>query len=189
MPLWDKSGTRPRYLDTANSRHCIATSQGWVRRESYTDVHGNVRQKDEVLVHIGGLDTESTMGQPSIAEIYVANSSGGSTIKNGLSNDLGVVFDEPINPVEAAGFDIAVSNTAAGNAVTAFGASTQTPINANNTLVFTFTPGAVGTYKIESQSITKNGTANILSLNTDGEIANVAISDAVSNALSTFEVV
>tara|TARA_Y100000034_G_scaffold136371_1_gene212446 strand:+ start:7277 stop:7888 length:612 start_codon:yes stop_codon:yes gene_type:complete len=63
MPLWknrdtDTDGAKPLFVagdshvDTLN---VIATNEGWVHRRTYTDMHGNTRTKDEVLVAINRL--------------------------------------------------------------------------------------------------------------------------------------
>ena len=191
MPLWDKSGTKPKYLPTEESRRCIATNDGWVLRRNFTDVHSNARTKDEILVSIGNLGDSSDMGQPSVSTMWLANTSGGTDIKNGLVNYLYVGFDEPVAFANgSAVFTIAVANTVSGNAVNAASNNNIASVTqANNTLVFAFTPGAVGTYKVQAQNIGNTTAATPYSLNTGGEIANLTISAAVSNALSTFSVI
>ena len=76
MPLWNKDKNNPKKpdfgVDKADKRNVIATNAGWVRRQSYTDIHGKDRVKDEVLVAMRGL--EVTLGVPTITSIYVANS-------------------------------------------------------------------------------------------------------------------
>ncbi|MDP7367023.1 MAG: hypothetical protein QGH83_07165, partial [Candidatus Pacebacteria bacterium] len=63
MPLWkttdtDTDGAKPKYIQKdphiANT-DVYATNQGWVHRKTYTDMHGNTRTKDEILVAIRGL--------------------------------------------------------------------------------------------------------------------------------------
>jgi hypothetical protein len=50
MPVWDKSNKPKSILDPAEQSKTILTDEGWVRLISYTDRHGNVRTKKEVLV-------------------------------------------------------------------------------------------------------------------------------------------
>lgn len=196
MPLWSKTGTKPQYLNSANTRNCIATNDGWVLRSNYTDVHSNARQKDEILVAIGNLGDSTDMGQPSISEIYLTDATGteASSFTNGELVLAKVVFDEPINLIGNSTFTytLAVANTVSGNAVTATANGSATATNANNTLEFRFAP-VTGTYKINAQNLSNTVTGNsttlrMYSLNTSGEIANLTISAAVSNALGTFTV-
>ncbi len=49
MPLWTND-IAPRQTTNLDSSEVVATEKGWVNRTSYTDTHGNVRQKDILLV-------------------------------------------------------------------------------------------------------------------------------------------
>ena len=80
---------------------------------------------------------------------------------------------------------MAIANTAAGNTVTATSNTDLASLtNADNTLEFTFTPAA-GTYKIEAQRLS-NTAGEVISTNSGNAVANLVISSAVSNTLSTF---
>jgi hypothetical protein len=103
-------------------------------------------------------------------------------------------MNEPVKHSGAAGsLQITVANTAGGNnalVATASAVNSNTGItNANNTLVFTLpvTAGDAGSYKIQAQSVI-NATAtaaNLVSLNTGSESANLVITGAVSNTVGT----
>lgn len=187
MPLWDTTSVRPKFLDTANTRHCIATDEGWVLRQAYTDKHGNVRQKEEILIGIGEL--ENTMAAPNIAEIYLSAT---SPLSNGQVYSAYVVFDEPVASKSGA-LKMAIANTAGGNNSLLARSNTNNASirNANNTLEFKFVATPAGTYKIQAQTLS-NATAtavNVYSLNSDHETASYVIGAAVSNALGTFTIV
>lgn len=195
MPLWDKSGTKPKYLNTEEKRKVIATNLGWVRRDTYTDNHGNARQKDEILVHMGGLDTLVTMALPDISSISIVGATADGRIANGVATQVRVVYDEAVawrTGVADVNFTIAIANTIGGAASLSAHSNTTSVVTlqanvsgANNTLLFEFTPQATGTYKIQTQTISNTAMANIYS--TESALtANLQITDAVSNNLSTF---
>lgn len=189
MSLWNKSGKLPVNFTQEQKRNIIATKHGWTRRVSYTDVHGNVRMKDETLVALGDLNAEVTMGNPDITQIYIANSTGGSTLKAGVAQSAYVVFSEAISIQTGAAYTMAVANTANGAAVTATSSTSKADIgNANNTLKLTFTPTA-GTYKINAQALANTTAAKAYSVHGGiTETVNTAVSVTVSNTLSTFVV-
>lgn len=194
MPLWNKSGKKPG--DTAaNKRNVVATNAGWVRRTVYTDVHSNVRIKDEPLVAIGNLPGEVTMGNPDVTEIYVANNTGGTALKRGQINYVYVVYSEPVSiGASASPIRLNIANTISGNAVVATSNTNKASIvNANNTLVFKFkvyaNTSGVGTYKIQAQTMSNTAQHKVYSLiGGAAETANAVISAAVSNTLSTFTI-
>ena len=191
MSLWNKSGKVPEYEKSPDKRNVIATKEGWVRRITYKDVHNNVRIKDEPLVAIGNLDSEASMGNPDIVEVYVANSTGGSTLKHGLVTSAFVVFTEPVTiGPNSSPYRFTVANTAGGNSVVAtLNTDKTTIVNANNTLRFDFNVGTGGTYKIQAQTISNTATATIYSVAGGiSDTVNTVISAAVSNNLSTFTI-
>jgi hypothetical protein len=191
MPLWSKSGQRPKYLAAADRRNIIATPEGWVRRIQYTGTGGIVRKKDEILVHITNLSGLVSMGNPDIVELYVANSSGGTTIKRNLVNKVNVVYSEPISIATSPSIlNMNVANVAGGSAKVAVSDTNKANIvNANNTLVFSFTPTVAGTYKIQAQTLTSNAAHKVYGIyGGASETANTVISASVSNTLSTFVV-
>lgn len=192
MVLWSKTGTKPKHLTRVEKRTVIATPQGWVKRSNYTDAGSNVRVKDEILVAISGLSAEVTMGNPDITDVYVSNTTGGSTIKRNLVNRVYVVFSEPISiGASASPFRLTIANTASGNTVIATANTNKAAItNANNTLVFKFKANTVGTYKIQAQNLSNTAQAKVYGVyGGSSETVNTNISATVSNTNSTFSIV
>lgn len=189
MALWDKNGKKPTNLTRAEKRNVVATPAGWVRRQNKTDVHGRKRTIDETLVAIGKLDV--TMAVPNVSEIYLANSSGGSTLKAGASHthSVYVVYDEPIVVKPNTGYlRITFANTVSGQNVVKARSNTNIAAvsGANNILRFTFSANVAGTYKINAQTMANIGVANVRSAYTSTHRANTVITGLVSNALGTF---
>ena len=196
------AGHQPHFqADTLSSkRNVIATEKGWIRR-THKNTDGNQRQIDEVLVAAhpgsagatGGYSGIAYLGFPDIAQVYL-NSTSISAAYGGENVSVYVVMNEPVKHSGAAGsLQITVANTAGGNSslvATATAVNSNTGItNANNTLVFTLpvTAGDAGSYKIQAQTVI-NATAtaaNLVSLNTGSESANLVITGAVSNTVGT----
>lgn len=182
----------------ASKRNVIATSRGWVRRQNYTDVHGNARVKEEVLVaaHPGsglGYNSNTYLGNPDIAQIYVKLNAN-NTLSANVSANLYVVFNSPIRVKPSSNaMSITVANTIGGEGANAvFTAQTASNlIGANNTLVFSMPAlqGGAGsvaaTYTINAQSITVAGGGNPIynPEQTTTHAANLVITGAVSNNL------
>lgn len=181
-----------------SKRNVIATDLGWVRRQSYVDVHGQLRVKDEVLVaaHPGGNDrggyaNSQYLGAPDIATMQLSTNtvSGISSFLNTSLMTLLVTFNEPLLATSN------VSVVATGRAGTPVFTLTSNSTNsdtgkavfynegANNTVVLSAIPGvAAGFYKIRAQSLTVDG-GTLLSQNFDGTAANTTITAAVSNTI------
>src|SRR5690606_36800403 len=119
MPIWDKTTNQPKHLNRAEKRNVIATDVGWVRRKVKTDVEGNVRVQDEVLVAISGLANSTNMGAPDIIDIWHSTT---EITANTEYVDTYVAFNEPVRSTTA--LKIAVANTAGGAAVNAISNST-----------------------------------------------------------------
>jgi hypothetical protein len=197
-----KAGFQPfAEADTLKSkRNVIATDKGWVRRQIKNTGNGP-RIIDEVLVAAnpgvaGGYAGAAYLGFPDIAQIYLTDNSNialtSHTLANNTSYRVHVVFNEPVKHSGLAGvMKLSIANTAAGNnslIATAAAVNSNTGIvNANNTLVFAFTSGPAGSYKIQAQTIANNTStaANLVSLNTGSESANLVITGAVSNTVGT----
>ena len=175
MPLWDKTSNRPKNLSRIDKRSVVATDKGWVKRITYTDVHANERSKDEILVPLPGLANSTNMGAADIDDMWFSTNN--VVINNAVNVNL--VFNEPIRVTGA--WSLSVANTAGGSAKTATSAGASTVVLANNNLVFTFTPTAAGTYKIQAQTIANTSTGDIVSRNTGTETASKVITGAVSN--------
>jgi len=183
----------------ASKRNVIGTDLGWVRRVNYTDTHGNSRKKEEVIVAAhpgGGSNTYAGplhLGFPDISQVYVTLNAN-NVVSANTSALVHVVFNQPVQVKPSSNvMSITVANTAGGNNINAYllaqGAAGNTGINANNTLIFTTpaiqggTGSAVGTYKVESQSITVAGGGNPIYNPEIGvsASANLTIVGAVSN--------
>lgn len=193
MSLWNKSGKLPTHLTAVEKRNVIATKLGWTRRLVYTDVHGNKRVKEVPLTAIGNLDKETTMGNPDIVQIYVANTTGGTALKRNKFNHVYVVYTEAVSiSTTPSPFRMVVANTAAGNNVIATSNTNKLSIaNANNTLDFVFKVATAGTYKINAQNFSNTAATKVYSISGIGiaETVNNNISAAVSNTNGTFTIV
>jgi len=195
-----KAGFQPfSEADSLKSkRNVIATDKGWVRRTNGSGGRAG-RQIDEVLVAAGNKDGAGLMGFPDIAQIYMQNSSSDSVTTiaaldgaGGSEHQICVVYNEPIKFNSAVSAKIVLANTAGGNngliaLTTSAVNSTTNIINANNTLVFRFTPtaGDAGTYKIAASAtgVTNavSGAIALVGVEADLEAANNTITGAVSN--------
>lgn len=194
MPIWTKTASSgaPKSLNSEQKRNVIATKHGWTRRLVYTDVHGNVRTKDEPLVALGNLDLENSFGRPAIQQIYVANTTGGTALKRNRVNYVYVVYSEAITiPASASPLRLTVANTAGGNTVIATSNTAKASVvNANNTLTFKFKVATAGTYKVQAQNMTNTAQHRVYSVSAGlSNLANNNISAAVSNTNSTFTIV
>jgi hypothetical protein len=192
MSLWNKSGKVPLYVAQDQKRNIVATKYGWTRRITYTDVHGNVRNKYEPLIALGNLPSEVTMGKPRVAQVYVANNTGGTALKRNQVNFVYVVYTEELSIASSASpLRLTVANTAGGNNVVATSNTNKASItNANNTLVFKFKVATAGTYKIQAQNLSNTAQAKVYStFSGTTETVNTNISATVSNTLSTFTIV
>ena len=201
-----KAGFQPfSEADTLKSkRNVIATNKGWVRRtHKKNEGSSTTRQIDEILVAANpgtstGYAGAGYLGFPDIAQVYMQNSSSDSVTTIAALNGAGgsehqicVVFNEPVKFNSAVTAKVVLANTAGGNnsitAVTTSAVNSNTNIiNANNTLVFRFTPtaGDAGTYKIAAATTgIANGSTGTLALVgiTSGEAANNTVTGAVSN--------
>jgi hypothetical protein len=200
-----KAGFQPfSEADSIKSkRNVIATEKGWVRRtHKKNGGSSTTRQIDEVLVAAnpgvaGGYAGANYLGFPDIAQVYMQNSISDSVTTIAALNGAGgsehqicVVFNEPVKFNSAVTAKVVLANTAGGNSIAAVTTSAVNSntniINANNTLVFRFTPtaGDAGTYKIAAATTgIANGSTGTLALVgiTSGEAANNTVTGAVSN--------
>lgn len=188
MARWDLVGQKPDWFTTEQQRYIVATEEGWVYEKRYTtNVTGQSHVHREVIVTASGLSNSTFTGSPTITEIFVANSEGGSTLKHGLDLYIGVVFDEPVKG-DATGWTLAVANTTTAGNDHVSATANSTLSYANNTLWFKFNANTAGPYKVQSQTIS-NTTNLVLSNNPPNEAVSRAISDAVSNTLGVFTLV
>lgn len=186
MARWDLTGKRPDWFSKEQQRYIVGTNEGWVFERRYVTEMGNHRIHREVLVTADGLANSTYLGAPTIAEIYVANSTGGEGhFEAGDDLYVGVVYDEPLVG-DPTGWTLEVTNLDDGTTITATANSTK--LYANNVLVFQFTTANSGTYKIEGQTIA-NSSADVKSANIENENVELLISDSVSNTFGEFEIV
>lgn len=199
-----KAGFQPfAEADTLKSkRNVIATNKGWVRRTHKKNAGSAVtRQIDEVLVAAGNKDGDPStfLGFPDIAQIYMQNATSDSVTTiaaldgaGGSEHQICVVYNEPIKFNTAVSAKVVLANTAGGNnglvALTTSAVNSNTNIiNANNTLVFRFTPtaGDAGTYKIAASATAVTnavtGALALVGVEADLEAANNTVTGAVSN--------
>jgi hypothetical protein len=183
----------------ASKRNVIATSKGWVRRQNKTDLNGNKRTMDEVLVAAApgsGLyyNSNTYLGKADIAQMYIKLNAN-NVISANVSANLYIVFNGPIKFKNSGNaLSINIANTVGGNhAVARFTAQTSSNlIGANNTLIFTMPKlqGGAGsvkaTYHINAQAITVTGMPLYNPEQTTTHSANVTITGAVANNLLNF---
>jgi hypothetical protein len=183
----------------ASKRNVIATSKGWVRRQNKTDLNGNKRTMDEVLVAAApgsGLyyNSNTYLGKADIAQMYIKLNAN-NVISANVSANLYIVFNGPIKFKNSGNaMSINIANTIGGNhAVARFTAQTSSNlIGANNTLIFTMPKlqGGAGsvkaTYHINAQAITVAGMPLYNPEQTTTHSANVTITGAVANNLLNF---
>ena len=113
MPLWDANGTSNTiptwYRDTSATKknrpgHPNAaepinfTDRGWERTINYTDQHGNVRQKREVVVANRQMTLDKVAGGQKIyvVDLEWGNVSAGDTLANGEAFTFKVIFNQPV---------------------------------------------------------------------------------------------
>jgi hypothetical protein len=183
----------------ASKRNVIATSKGWVRRQNKTDLNGNKRTMDEVLVAAApgsGLyyNSNTYLGKADIAQMYIKLNAN-NVISANVSANLYIVFNGPIKFKNSGNaLSINIANTVGGNhAIARFTAQTSSNlIGANNTLIFTMPKlqGGAGsvkaTYHINAQAITVTGMPLYNPEQTTTHSANVTITGAVANNLLNF---
>lgn len=204
-PVAAGMGTAGAGWGHAEKRNVIVTSAGWVRRENRSSQYGTTRKIEQVIVAANpgynrDYSSNTFMQYPDISQIYVKLNANGYISANATNVNLYVVFNTPINWKASGNLcSITIANTAAGNNAVARFANTLIQnriVNANNTLVFRLpklqannagSGASFGTYKVQAQSISVTGGGNPLYNPEKGTTyaANLVISGAVSNALST----
>lgn len=176
MSIWNKTSNKPQNLSRQDKRNVIATDIGWVRRITYTDVHGNSRRKDEILVAIDGLANTSNMGIPEIDDVWSQNNAVINTPVNTW-----ISFNEPITTTTKVKVNIA--NTAGGGAGLVASSANTTAVYGGNKLLVRWTPTVAGSYKVSAQTVANGSTGaiNVRSANAGTEAANLVISAGISN--------
>lgn len=181
-----------------HKRNVIATSAGWVRRTHKTDLNGNARVIDEVIVAAnpgsGFKYTSNThLGKPDITQMYVRLNANGYIGANVAGANLYVVFNTPITFKPSGNLmSINLANTVGGNNAVARFANTVAQgriVDANNTLVFRLpamrggSGSVAATYRVNAQSIIVTGMPLYNPDEGTTSSANVTITGAVSNNL------
>ena len=157
-----------KFENAAAKRDVVATPEGWVKRATYTDTHGNQRIKNELLVTIHELDDH--LGIATVLDAY-AEQTGPN------EGSLYLVYSEPIT----AGGRVNVSMAGANNHVMSSVSSVPNRISgANNTLRFVGAGMTAGDYTIVSNSI--SGATGRLQATSDGASANTSIHADVRTA-------
>jgi hypothetical protein len=177
----------------ASKRNVIATDKGWIRRTNGTGNRAG-RQIDEVLVAAhpggstnGGYANSAFLAFPDVGQVYLgANTALSGNYKAGVDMEINVVFNEPIVLSPASSRIRLVDSNS--DVYEANNTNTSTVINANNTLVFVGKPSGTGSRTVGFQTMTLTS-GDVISLNADGESANLVISAAASNTLPAFTVV
>tara|TARA_B110000211_G_scaffold233737_1_gene300795 strand:+ start:3543 stop:4184 length:642 start_codon:yes stop_codon:yes gene_type:complete len=196
MSTWDfTTGAQPlpEADNVASKRNVVATEKGWVRQQAYTDTHGNVRVKEEVIVaahpgpsQVGGYTNAANLGEPDITLIQLgANTiTGSSTFKTTVEMEVFVTWNEPF----AATADVVLTAkdiVSGANTIVFTSTGPESPdYVANNTLLFKGTPTvtAVGQYKFETADLLTS-VAPPTSTNSDGEPVSLTIAGPVSNSV------
>lgn len=200
MSTWDfTTGVQPlpEADSVASKRNVVATDKGWVRQQVYTDVHNNVRVKEEVIIAAhpggttGGYANASFLAEPDITLIQLGSNTvtGLSSFAAASSMTVYVTWNEPL----AATANVVITATEKSGSPSFTLTSNSTNDNTskavyaeyvgNNTLVFTGVPGvAAGNYKFEAADLLTSVTTPT-STNFDGEAASLTITGTVSNTL------
>ena len=189
MSLWNKTGKYPQNLKDASTgieskRNVVVTKLGYVRNIKYTDVNGNARNKTDVLVAIGNLANSSNWGFPQVTSAWSSN----TTMTHGGTANILCSFSEPLSTSGLHGrLKMTISNTASGNTMLA---SSNGTVIGSNQLLFRFKPTVGGIYFVNAH-LMANGSAtaaNVRSLNSGTELANLYFTAAVSNNLGSFTI-
>ena len=187
------SSQRPyRFEPPDQKRDVIATEHGYVKRQTYTDVHGNSRVKDEILVPINdaGTGLSTILGNAVVLDAYASRPSGGGA-------EINVVFSEPIRVANSAATWSVTLTTAYRASGT--GAATARNFVLSNSSTHGRVLGANNEIRLESSGTEPAGAtiqlnnnltftmSSVLAIDT-GNAANTAVSTAVRSAFGTFTV-
>jgi hypothetical protein len=175
MPLWKTSDTvtdagKPKHLSDAQKKNTYATEKGWVYRAGgqYTDMHGVVRNKEEILVavrNLAGSNSSTGMANATISAIEFTS----STLALAGSLSARITFNEEVVVIGSPTIAVSAANTTE-NTVPA--SLTLTYASGNNTNRLTFTGTAYS--NVATYSFANTGLA----------ITSGSIKDAVSNTVN-----
>lgn len=153
MPLWNDTDTnfapgKPNWYDAANTDNIYANDSGWIIRvPEYTDVHGSVRRKEEILVaarQLAGANTTHRLANGTISAVRFGSSTLGVS---GVSNVI-ITWNEEVEVIGAPTIVVTVANNTS-NTVLATVTATYFSGNNTNELSFRFTAQSnAATYSI-----------------------------------------
>tara|TARA_Y100000310_G_scaffold331860_1_gene406271 strand:- start:2388 stop:2972 length:585 start_codon:yes stop_codon:yes gene_type:complete len=177
MPLWKTTANtsdagQPKFVANTDVNNIYANNAGYIHRRGgvYSDMHGNTRKKQEILVAINQL--ENTLGKPTVAQYQMSAT---TADVSGVANVI-LSFTEEVGIVGSPTITVQAGNTT-GNTVPSTVTATYVSGNATNRLYFNFTADAnAATYAVNSTINIANTQANqIYSLFNTTEIANLSI--------------
>ena len=200
MPLWNtvdtaSDGARPKYANTdphMNVNDVYATSSGWVHNKTYTDMHGNTRNKEEILVAIRGLAGESPvanttlrLGKANIVDVRFDS----ATLAAGAVSNVIVTFNER---VEIVGANVLTLSIGAANTTAAPIAGAANTLNATyvsgsgtNRLRFNFTADAnAANYTVYTTSIANTAALALVDVESTSVAANLDIHSSMTGSNS-----
>ena len=165
MPLWkttdtDTDGAKPRYIEKdphiANT-DVYATNQGWVHRKTYTDMHGNTRTKDEILVAIRGLAGAGKLVAATIVDARLST----TTMTVRKTANVIVTWNEQVDVNGVPTLTLVAANTTA-NTVPASLTASYVSGSGTNRLKFNFIADANNaTYTLNTVTIANTQTLGI----------------------------
>lgn len=193
MPLWTKTANsasagseKPKWVPDEDKEDVYAKNSGYVHRRGgvYTDNHGNVRRKEEILVAAREL-----AGTAKLANAYVsAVKFNQATMDVGAVGNISIFFNQEVLVTGVPTFTINAANTTA-NTVPSTLTCTYVKGSGNNDLVFNFTADAnAATYSFPSTgvSLISNGAGvNIRDVSATSEFSDRTVSYIHSGANST----
>jgi hypothetical protein len=148
-PTWFSDITdaqaQQRPFHPADSEKNSATDEGWVRHLTYTDTHGQVRNKREVLV--ADRQLANTIGDLNVVDVRWANVASQTRIGIGNNYTFDVIFNMPVCMGAAVQWTVYTSNNAVGGGTSALASY----LSGNTTNILTFVATANGTVNNTSQ--------------------------------------
>ena len=192
MPLWGKTDSNtafavPKYLTAEQKTRTFADNRGWVLRQTKTDVHGNTRYIDEVLVAMGDdIPGASFLGNATISGVYFGDSVGTSTTSALLSTNtfVYVTYNELVDVTGGAPTMTLTVAATTGNTLPATVTATYRSGTGTNRLLFSFdTYSNTGTYTINTQTIANTAGVKIVDTGT-ATAADMTIESALAGANS-----
>lgn len=189
MPLWKNTdtnldGAKPVHLKDSEKKDTYATKSGWVHRMGgqYTDMHGNVRKKEEILVSIR--DLANTIGAATITSVAFNQASGNT----GFAASVIVNYNENVDVFRTPTLTVAVANTTAAVVPATVTATYAGVGNNSNELRFGFTTysnAAIYTLSASGVTIANTGALEIVDSTANTVAADLTIPGLYTGANST----